>query len=60
MIFDVRFIAWFFMFLPLAFLFAAAVQRRRSVLPYLMVVHGLLDTGAAYLVLEASRVTAAS
>jgi len=39
---------------------AAAVQRRRSVLPYLMVVHGLLDAGAAYLVLEASRVTAAS
>ena len=28
--------------------------------PYLMVVHGLLDTGAAYLVLEASRVTSAS
>jgi len=61
LIFDVRFIAWrFFMFLPLAFLVAAAVQRRRSVLPYLMVVHGLLATGAAYLVLEASRVTAAS
>jgi hypothetical protein len=31
LIFDVRFIAWrFFMFLPLAFLVAAAVQRRRS------------------------------
>jgi hypothetical protein len=48
------------MFLPLAFLVAAAVQRRRSVLPCLMVVYGLLDTGAACLVLEASRVTAAS
>ena len=33
------------MFVPLAFLVAAAVQRRRSVLPYLMIVHGLLDTG---------------
>ena len=32
LIFDVRFIAWrLFMFLPLAFLVAAAVQRRRSV-----------------------------
>ena len=56
LIFDVRFIAWrFFMFLPLAFLVAAAVQRRRSVLPYLMVVHGLLDTGAAYLVLRSAN-----
>ena len=56
LIFDVRFIAWrFFMFLPLAFLVAAAVQRRRSVLPYLMVVHGLLDTGAAYLVLMSAN-----
>jgi len=33
LIFDVRFIAWrFFMFLPLAFFVAAAVQRRGSVL----------------------------
>ena len=56
LIFDVRFIAWrFFMFLPLAFLVAVAVQRRGSVLPYLMVVHGLLDTGAAYLVLMSAN-----
>ncbi|MCC7241181.1 MAG: hypothetical protein IT180_04595 [Acidobacteria bacterium] len=56
LIFDVPFIAWrLLMFLPLAFLLGVAIQRRRPVLPYLMVAHGLLDAGAAYLVLEASR-----
>ncbi|MFU8891604.1 MAG: hypothetical protein ACNA76_08170 [Anaerosomatales bacterium] len=44
LVFDVPFALWRFgMFLPFAVFLGYAIDRRPSLLPYLMVVHGLLD-----------------
>ena len=44
LLFDWRFILWrLLMFLPLAFLMALILSWRPRLLPYMMVVHGLLD-----------------
>jgi hypothetical protein len=51
LLFDIRFMLWRFgMFLPFALFVACLVNWRPSVLPYLMVVHGLLDASLATLV----------
>jgi hypothetical protein len=52
---DWRFIVWRGgMFLPFAFLVGAAIRWRPSLLPYLMVIHGLIDVSAAWMVVAAS------
>jgi len=44
LVFDWRFIAWrFLMFLPFALFLAWLLNKRPQMLPYLMIVHGLLD-----------------
>jgi len=51
LLFDARFMLWRFgMFLPFALFVACLVNWRPSLLPYLMVVHGLLDASLATLV----------
>jgi hypothetical protein len=51
LLFDARFMLWRFgMFLPFALFVACLVNRRPSLLPYLMAVHGLLDASVATLV----------
>jgi hypothetical protein len=51
LLFDVRFMLWRFgMFLPFALYVACVINWRPSLLPYLMVVHGLLDASLATLV----------
>jgi len=51
LLFDVRFMLWRFgMFLPFALFIACVVNWRPSLLPYFMVVHGLLDASLATLV----------
>jgi len=53
--FDGAFVLWrLLMFMPFAFLLGAALHRRPRLLPYLMVVHGLLDLQAAWMVLAVS------
>jgi hypothetical protein len=48
LLFDLRFMLWRFgMFLPFALFIACVVNWRPSLLPYLMVVHGLLDASLA-------------
>ncbi len=54
---DAAFVLWrLLMFMPFAFLLGAALHWRARLLPYLMVVHGLLDLQAAWMVLAASTV----
>ena len=49
--FDTRFILWRFgMFLPFAHFVACLINWRPSLLPYLMIVHGLLDSSLVALV----------
>ena len=49
--FDARFMLWRFgMFLPFTLFVACLISFRPSLLPYLMVVHGLLDSSLAALV----------
>ncbi len=51
LVFDVRFMLWRFgMFLPFALLVGAVIQRRPRLLPYLMVVHGIIDLQVAWMV----------
>ncbi len=51
LLFDARFMLWRFgMFLPFALFVACLVNWRPSLLPYLMLVHGLLDASLATLV----------
>ena len=55
LIFDWRFILWrFLMFLPFALLLGLALYRRPRMLPYLMIVHALMDLSTAVLVLMAA------
>jgi hypothetical protein len=58
---DQRFMAWRLgMFLPFALLLAVLVRWRRSLLPYLMVVHFLMDLATALMVLCVSPWPAAN
>lgn len=55
LIFDGAFLVWrTFMFLPFAFFVGFVIQRRRSLLPYLMAIHVLLDLTVAWMVFAAS------
>lgn len=55
LVFDGRFLVWrSLMFVPFALLVGAAVQRRPTLLPYLMVVHGLIDASVGWLVYSAT------
>lgn len=48
LVFDLRFIAWRgLMFIPFAFLVGLTLQRRPSLLPYLAIVHVLMDLSYA-------------
>ncbi|MCG2620888.1 hypothetical protein LVY72_03045 [Arthrobacter sp. I2-34] len=55
LIFDGGFMTWrALMFLPFALLLAVVLRRRPALLPYLLVVHFLLDFQAAVMVLQVS------
>jgi len=55
LIFDWRFLVWrLLMFLPFALVLGAALRWRGRLLPYLMVVHALLDLSLAVIVLQSS------
>lgn len=48
LLFDVRFIAWrWLMFLPFAFMVGILLHWRPRLLPYLVIVHILIDTATA-------------
>lgn len=52
---DVRFMLWrFAMFLPFALMLAVILRWRLRLLPYLLIMHGLLDFSTALLVLSVS------
>ncbi|HHY56203.1 MAG TPA: hypothetical protein GYA08_12285 [Chloroflexi bacterium] len=52
LLFDWRFIAWrAFMFVPFAFLVGAALMWRPRLMPYLAIVHILLDMSFAVMLL---------
>ncbi len=52
LVFDARFIAWrLLMFWPFALFVAWALDRRPTLMPYMMVVHGLLDASVVIMVL---------
>ena len=56
LIFDWRFIVWrALMFLPFALLIGLVLRWRPHLLPYLVIIHGLLDFAAAWMVLSMSR-----
>jgi hypothetical protein len=56
MIFDLQFITWrALMFLPFALLLSFAIRRRPTLMPFLLVVHFLLDTQAAVMVLAVAH-----
>ncbi len=53
---DVRFLLWrLAMFLPFALMLAVVLRWRSRLLPYLVILHGLMDFSTALLVLFASR-----
>jgi hypothetical protein len=55
LIFDARFLLWrLLMFLPLALYVGAVLRWRLRLLPYMMVLHGLLDAGAAWMIYDLS------
>lgn len=55
LIFDWRFALWrFIMFLPFALLLGIALRWRPRLLPYLMVIHALLDLSAGWVVFSMS------
>jgi len=55
LVFDVRFITWrLLMFLPFALLLGIALRWRPRLLPYLFIIHGLMDLSAAWMVYTAS------
>jgi hypothetical protein len=55
LVLDWRFVLWrALMFLPFALLLAVVLDRRPRLLPYLVIVHILLDAAAAAQVLLAS------
>lgn len=52
LIFDLRFITWrLLMFLPFALFMAAVLRWRPRLLPYLMVIHGLMDFSLMFMLL---------
>ncbi len=52
-VFDLRFVVWRLgIFLPLALLFASVLSWRPRLMPYMMVIHALLDFGAVGLILS--------
>jgi len=52
LIFDWRFLTWrLLMFIPFALLAAICINRRPRLLPYMMVVHGLLDLQLVFMLL---------
>jgi hypothetical protein len=54
-VWDWRFVTWrLLMFLPFALFVAWLIDRRRTVLPYMMTVHGLLDAQLPVFILLAS------
>jgi hypothetical protein len=56
LLFDVRFIAWrLIMFMPFAFLVALVMRWRPRLLPYLAVVHILMDISAAAMLFSAGQ-----
>ena len=55
LILDWRFVIWrLLMFLPFALFIAWVIDRRRTVLPYMMGAHGLLDAQLPVFILLAS------
>ncbi len=51
LIFDGRFILWrFWMFLPFALMGAVVLRPRPQLLPYLVVVYGLMDQATALMI----------
>jgi hypothetical protein len=55
LVFDEAFVVWrLLMFLPFALFMAWLLHRRRTVLPYMMTVHGLLDAQLPIFILLAS------
>lgn len=51
LVFDGRFILWrFWMFLPFALMVAVVLRSRPQLLPYLVVVHGLMDMATALMI----------
>jgi hypothetical protein len=51
LIFDGRFIAWrLLMYMPFALFVGLLLRRRPQLLPYLVVVHGLMDMAAALMI----------
>lgn len=56
LLFDARFMAWrLFMFLPFAIFVGIVIRWRPRLLPYLVVIHALLDLNAVLMVLSASK-----
>jgi hypothetical protein len=52
---DIRFIIWrLAMFLPFAFMLAVILRWRIRLLPYLVIIHGLMDLSTGLLILFAS------
>lgn len=55
LLFDWRFMVWrAVMFMPFAFWIGYLIKRRKTLLPYLMIVHGLIDASLPIMVLIAS------
>ncbi len=55
LIFDLRFILWrFLMFLPFAVFLGFVIHWRPRLLPYLMIIHGLMDLGTSIYLLTLS------
>jgi membrane protease YdiL (CAAX protease family) len=55
LLFDARFIAWrLIMFVPFGLLVAVMLRWRPQLLPYMVVVHMLMDASVMYFVLAAS------
>lgn len=55
LLFDVRFIVWrLLMFLPFALFLGLVIHWHKQLLPYLMVVHALMDLGTCILLITLS------
>lgn len=55
LLFDVRFLTWrLVMFIPFAFLIGLMLYWRPRLLPFMMIIHGLMDASIAWMVLAVS------
>ena len=55
LLFDARFIVWrLFMFVPFALFVGLVLRWRPRLLPFLIVIHGLMDMSLMLMVLQAS------